>query len=142
MNRIGTTVLRTETLPDWGQYSGPFFHHTPSAPAFNMLEDFLSGMLELRNKNNDRIPPPEEWPVQREYFGRTLSFLETNAEEFAKRLDGSFTQIVNRAPVKIISTRNESEAIRSRCKIKTETLRGGEHFGNNWFKALRRAMEL
>jgi len=58
-------VLQTECPPILPSNSGHhLFHHSPSRIAFEIMEDYLAGIRDLRRKNKGKIPPAKDWPVQ------------------------------------------------------------------------------
>lgn len=72
---LGVNVLQTEAPPVFpGNPSGHLYHHTPSRITFEMMEDYLVGVRDLRKQNQGKVPPAAEWPVRETIFEREMVF--------------------------------------------------------------------
>lgn len=76
----GVQVLRGETPSILKLKGGTHAHHTAGPLAWKLMEEFIRGVVELREKNNGIMPIPKEWPIE-ETINNEKQFLPS--ERFA-----------------------------------------------------------
>jgi pimeloyl-ACP methyl ester carboxylesterase len=72
---LGVNVLQTEAPPLMPSSPAQhLFHHTPSRITFEIMEDYLAGIRDLRTKNGGTVPPVSEWPARETIFEQEYVF--------------------------------------------------------------------
>lgn len=62
-------ILNAESFPAMKK-SGEYEHHAASEFTHKMIQDYIKGIIKLRDGNNGVVPPTPQWPARREsdYF--------------------------------------------------------------------------
>lgn len=84
---LGVNVLQSEGPPIYpGNPAQHLYHHAPSNITFELMEDFLAGIRDLRKQHGGKVPPVAEWPVHETMFGETRVFPSTQTADSWKKL--------------------------------------------------------
>lgn len=68
-------VLRATTAPIWKNKGGRYFHHTASPQAWELIHQFIKGVVELRENNGGKVPYFRDWPYSfKRPNGKTVYF--------------------------------------------------------------------
>ncbi len=55
-------ILNAESFPDWKK-TGVFEHHAAGQFTYSLMQSFIQGIVNLRDKNNGIVPAYSQWPV-------------------------------------------------------------------------------
>jgi dienelactone hydrolase len=59
---LGMNMLHAHTSPDWAKLMDKNFLHIPNQLALSLLENYLEGVVRMRDANNGLLAP-EKWPL-------------------------------------------------------------------------------
>lgn len=77
---VGVQVLRGKTPGILKNKGNRFAHHSASPYAWKLMQEFIKGVAELREKNNGVMPLSKEWPIKQTVYNEN-KFLPS--KEFA-----------------------------------------------------------
>ena len=59
-------ILNAESFPDWKK-TGEYGHHAASKFTYSLIQNFIHGIVDLRDKNKGVVPNYVQWPINNTY---------------------------------------------------------------------------